>query len=70
MYESSLLEVFWPKIKPLQRSLEDNLVKENIMGWEGQGEGCEYSWLQGVSPRLYRLRIIHSGPLKEHLIMY
>jgi hypothetical protein len=44
--------------------------KWSIIGWEGQGEGCEYSSLQGGSPCLCRLRTVHSGPLNEHLIMY
>jgi hypothetical protein len=43
---------------------------QSIFVWEGRGVVCGYSELQGGSPRLCRLRTIHSGPLNEHLIMY
>jgi hypothetical protein len=44
--------------------------KWSIIGWEGYGVVRGYLRLQGGSPRLYRLRAIHSRPLNEHLIMY
>jgi hypothetical protein len=44
--------------------------EQSIIGWEGWGEGCRYSSLQGGNPHLCQLRAIRSGPLNEHLIMY
>jgi hypothetical protein len=44
--------------------------KRSIFRWEGRGVVCGYSELEGGSPRLCRLRTVHSGPLNEHLIMY
>jgi hypothetical protein len=42
-------------------------IKQSIIGWEGRGEGCGYSRLQGGSPFLCRLRTISSGTLSEYL---
>jgi hypothetical protein len=45
---------------------------ETGVSLDGKGRGvvCRYSRLQGGSPHLCRLRIIHSESLNEHLIMY
>jgi hypothetical protein len=42
--------------------------KGSIIRWEGLGEECGYSRLQGGSPHLCQLRTVRSGPLNEHLI--
>jgi hypothetical protein len=44
--------------------------KRSMFVREGRGVVYGYSRLQGSSPRLCRLKTVHSGPLNEHLILY